>query len=128
MTTTNTTIKVRGPAEVPAEAGQEAGPGQRDLPLRPPGAARPPVSRAALSKECTPRPPKGGELSREKAGLLAHFVHGPGRACNFPPTTSRPGTMGLMLARQLHTGLGTEDVSAQAIGDATHNAELNGMV
>ncbi|XP_077553993.1 uncharacterized protein LOC144168873 isoform X3 [Haemaphysalis longicornis] len=95
MTTTNTTIKVRGPAEVPAEAGQEAGPGQRDLPLRPPGAARPPVSRAALSKECTPRPPKG--------------------------------TMGLMLARQLHTGLGTEDVSAQAIGDATHNAELNGM-
>ncbi|XP_077554051.1 tRNA (uracil-5-)-methyltransferase homolog B-like [Haemaphysalis longicornis] len=138
------------------------------------------------------------ELSREKAGLLEHFVHGPGSACNlsslyfqacphsrcthaqapFELLHGQPhleeqlgslrfrispesffqvnspvatylydavrqllnpgpqgslldvccgtGTIGLTLARQLHTVLGM-DVSAQAIEDATHNAQLNGI-
>ncbi|XP_077553956.1 tRNA (uracil-5-)-methyltransferase homolog B-like isoform X3 [Haemaphysalis longicornis] len=42
------------------------------------------------------------------------------------PSGRTDGTTGLTLARQAHTGLGI-DASAEAIGDATHNTELNGI-
>ncbi|XP_077553287.1 tRNA (uracil-5-)-methyltransferase homolog B-like [Haemaphysalis longicornis] len=49
-----------------------------------------------------------------------------GEPTTSPLSSSRHGTIGLTLARQLHTGLGM-GVSAQATGDATHNAHLNAM-
>ncbi|XP_077554030.1 uncharacterized protein LOC144168907 isoform X2 [Haemaphysalis longicornis] len=105
MTTTNTTSQIRGPAEVPAEAGQAAAPGQRDLHPRPPEAAldectpRPPQPAVkgyrnedefSVCRMGSPRPLASGRVAapeescggRRRACWSTLEVHGPGSACN----------------------------------------------
>ncbi|XP_077553947.1 uncharacterized protein LOC144168839 isoform X2 [Haemaphysalis longicornis] len=145
-------VEIRGPADVPlCQASTTFPPGHQGLPcpLRPvlPSASGPldllspwwkgtatrTRSLSARGRVGSPRPsasswgasPEENCRGRRQA-CRSTLSTAQGVPAIAPPSSSRPGTTGLTLARQAHTVLGM-DVSAQATRDATYNAQLTGV-